>query len=217
MDRLFREYSKKSKGRVKDLAGIPNWPYMDSLCLHDVTTENVQQLISTVLERGYSIQTATHIRNVIRTVFLHAKQTRSFDGENPAESVKLPDMARKEAHALTLDQLKCVIQSMQHPEREIALIAILTKMSIAEICGLQWKYVNLSGAKRVVDRDWLAPRTIAIRNQSCRGEFALVTPSRRRSIPLPELLLSVLSDLTACGASLDSRVREGVALTVMNR
>jgi integrase len=192
VDRAFQVNSQGSRSRLRRLE---DWPYMDSMPLKDVTREHVQQLISTALERGYSIQTATHIRNVIRTLFTHAKNARCFNGENPATFVLLPGMARKQPHSLTLDELKSVIQLMRYPEREIALLAILTKMSVAEICGLQWKYVNLSDARRIVDGDWLPARTIAIRKQSYRGEFGFVMTSRQRNVAMPELLCCVLSDL----------------------
>jgi integrase len=68
-------------------------------------------------------------------------------------------------------------------------------MSVAEICGLQWKYVNLSDVRRMVDGDWLPPRTIAVRNQSYRGEFGLVMSNRQRVVAIPDLLCSVLTDL----------------------
>jgi integrase len=192
VDRAFQVNSEHLRCRLRN---SPDWPYMDSMSLNDVTTEKIQHLISTALQRGYSIQTATHIRNVIRTLFTYAKQVGCCRGENPAIPVSLPGMARKKAHALTLDELKQVIQLMRYPEREIALLAILTRMSVAEICGLQWKYLNLSDTRRVVDGEWLAPRTIAVRKQSYRGEFGLVMASRQRVVAMPELLCSVLSEL----------------------
>jgi len=192
VDRAFRLNSEHLKCKLRKLA---DWPYMDSISLNDVTTEKIQDLISTALQRGYSIQTATHIRNVIRTLFTYAKQVGCFRGENPAIAVILPGMARKKAHVLTLDELKRVIQLMRYPEREIALLAILTRMSVAEICGLQWKYLNLSDTRRVVDGEWLAPRTIAVRKQSYRGEFGVVMASRQRVVAMPELLCSVLGEL----------------------
>src|SRR5206468_7729101 len=117
------------------------------------------------------VQTATHIRNVIRTMFAHATRTHFFFGENPTQSVTLPRMVRKPAHVLTADELKRILQVARYPEKEIALMATLTRMSIAEICGLQWKYVNPSELRRPMDGDWLEARTIAVRMQSCRGEF----------------------------------------------
>jgi integrase len=192
VDRAFQIGFESSRVRLRR---FPNWPYIDSLPLQNVTREHVQQLVSTALSGGYSIQTVTHIRNVVRAIFAHAKNVSSFSGENPARSVSLPEMARKQTHALTLDELKRVIQLMRYPEREVALFAIFTRMSVAEICGLQWKYVNLSDVRRMVDGDWLPPRTIAVRNQSYRGEFGLVMSNRQRTVAIPDLLCSVITDL----------------------
>ena len=192
VDRAFRVDEEKSKVKLRAIEG---WPYLDAMRLSDVRPDQIQQIIARALERGYSTQTATHIRNVIRTVFSHANKVRCFVGENPAASVILPGMARKEAHALTLDQLKQVILVMRYPERQVALLGILTEMSVAEICGLQWKCVNLSDVRHMIDGEWIPPRTIAVRKQSYRGEFSAVLGSRNRDLPVPDLLGSILQSL----------------------
>jgi integrase len=194
VDRLFAVDVTRPRNRLTE---IPGWPYMDSTRLRDVTTSMIQHVISTALGQGYSVQTVTHIRNVIRAIFAYAREIGIIDTENPAESVRLPGMMRKEPHSLTLEQLKRVIQLMRSPEREIALLALLTKMSVAEICGLQWKYVNLSDNRRIVDGNWLPARTISIRKQSYRGKFSPVLPNRQRSVAMPELICSVFGDLCA--------------------
>jgi integrase len=168
---------------------------MDSLRLSEVNQESIERLIAASLKAGYSTQTATHIRNVIRTIFSQAIRSGSFHGANPATYVKLPAMSRRETHALTLTQLKQVMQLMRYPEKEIALIALLTEMSVAEICGLQWKYVNLSNESHLAGEDTIPPRTIAVRKQSYRSEFGPVVGTRKRFIPLPELLYSILQQL----------------------
>jgi integrase len=190
--RAFGVNSGKSSVRLK---AIPGWPYMDYLRLRDVNQESIQRLIAAALKAGYSTQTATHIRNVIRTIFAQAIRSGSFDGENPATHVKLPAMSRRETHALTLTQLKQVMQWMRYPEKEIALFALLADMNVAEICGLQWKYVNLSNESHIIGEDPIPPRTIAVRKQSYRGEFGPVVRTRNRFIPLPELLYSILQQL----------------------
>jgi site-specific recombinase XerC len=190
--RAFRAKAGKSSAKLKV---IPGWPYMDSLRLSDVNQENIQSLIAAALMAGYSTQTATHIRNVIRTLFSQAIRSGAFDGANPATYVKLPAMSRRETHALTLTQLKQVMQWMRYPEKEIALFALLADMNVAEICGLQWKYVNLSNESHILDEDSIPPRTIAVRKQSYRSEFGPVVGTRKRFIPIPELLHSILQQL----------------------
>jgi integrase len=104
-------------------------------------------------------------------------------------------MTRKIAHALSLAQLKDVMRAMRHPEREITLFSMLTGMSIAEICRLQWKYVNVSNACRLFDEKIKSPKTIAIRTQCYRGELSVVSGSRRRCVRVTYLLYMVLRDL----------------------
>jgi integrase len=187
-----------SPGRTKNkLTAVPDWPYLDSLQMCEINAEIIQNLTSTAMKRGYSTQTAMHIRNVIRSVFSHAIRTGCYSGPNPATLVTLPSMTRKEPHALSLAQLKDVMNAMRHPEKNIAAFALLTELSVAEICGLQWKYLNLSHTNRLVEEEFVPPRTIAVRLQSYRGEFGAVPESRRRLVRVPEPLFSLLRDLKA--------------------
>jgi integrase len=194
VDRAFRVKAKADPSKVRNHA-IPGWPYLDILLLGDVKPEDIQLLISTALRNGYSAQTAIHIRNVLRAVFSYAQMLNYFNGKNPATLSVPPGIARKEAHVLTLAQLVQVLKLMHYPEREIALFATLTGMSVAEICGLQWKCLNLSDLRRLLDGEWIPARAIAIRNQSYRGEFAQVRENRKRFLFIPEVLTSRLQVL----------------------
>ena len=68
-------------------------------------------------------------------------------------------------------------------------------MSLAEICGLQWKYLNLSNVGKLLEGEFVPPKAIAVRKQSCRGEFGDVLGARRRLVRIPDLLCSILRDL----------------------
>jgi hypothetical protein len=178
---------------------IASWPYMDTLRLCDIKEETVQHIMSTALESGYSLQTATHIRNVVRAIYSHAIRTCSYTGSNPAAVVSLPAVFHVSEHVLTLAQLKEVMALMRFPESVIALFALLTEMSMGEISGLQWQYVNLSSDAQPVGDDWIPAKTIAVRYQWYRGELRLVTRNRRRFVSVPGLLCSILCDLRRRG------------------
>ncbi len=194
VDRVFHVGAGNSKTRLK---AVPNWPYLDNVRICDARPDDVQRLISAALARGYSAQTVTHIRNVVGGIFAHAKKKHWFTGENPASLVTLPKMIRKEAHALTLAQVKEVLGVMRYPEREMVLIAILTGMNVAEIRGLQWKRVNLTEAWSITDTEPIPPRTIAVRKQWRRDELLSVGPKgRNRNLPIPEALSPVLLELS---------------------
>jgi len=54
---------------------------------------------------------------------------------------------------------------MQYPEREIALIAIYTGLTIIDICNLQWKHVNLDLYATIVNGEPIPPLSLAIRKE----------------------------------------------------
>lgn len=177
------------------LGEIPGWPYLDDLNLNEVTAETIQHLISAAMRKGYSTQMAAHIRNVVCAIFAHAIKSGSVTGSNPAIAVVLPTMARKNAHTLTLSQLKQVMHWMRYPEREISLFVLLTNLNVCEICGLRWKYLNLSADRHLADGHRIPPRSIAVWNQSYRGEFGPVLEKRKRFISIPDVLFPTLNDL----------------------
>ena len=109
--------------------------------------------------------------------------------------VTLPAIAHKQAQTLSPAQLKTLLLAMRYPEREIALFTVLTEMSLAEICGLQWKYTNRSDLSRLIDGEITPPKTIAVRKQSYRGEFGDVPPGRNRFVRMPDVLASILANL----------------------
>jgi integrase len=188
----FGIHSRKKKPGAKS---APDWPYLGSLPLRLIDQTAVQFLISTALKAEYSTQTVIHIRNVIRSIFICALKTNHFAGNNPAAHIAVPAIARRNPRSLTVSQLAPTMQMMRYPERPIAAFAVLTGMNISEICGLQWKYLNLTTHARGLDSELLPARMMAVRYQSYRGEFRPVINSRKRIIFLPDALFSLCCDL----------------------
>jgi integrase len=194
-EQVARAFATNLEKTNNKLTAVPGWPYIGSLRLCDIDAETIQLLTTTALKHGYSTQTATHIRNVIRLIFSHAIRTGCYIGNNPANLVTLPIMTRKKAHTLSIYQLQQVMQAMRYPEKEITFFLLLTEMRVAEICGLQWKYINDSNVSRLLEEEEsVPPRTIAIRYQCYRGELS-VSRSRRKLVSAPHLLCLVLRDL----------------------
>ncbi len=192
--------STESSSRAK-MQPKAEWPYISEVRLREACPEHVQRLITAALNGGYSSQTIRHIRNVVGAIFSHALRTRHYAGDNPAALVVLPGMKRRESHALSLEQTLKVLEQMQYPEREVTLFAILTSMNIAEICGLQWKFVNLTEHHLSREGQSIPPRSILVRNQWYRGELCAVPAGRRKSIPIPQLLFTVLHTLSRTKSS----------------
>jgi len=154
VDRICHAGHEKSKARLK---AIPDWPYLGDLRIEDCGPEHVQRLISAAHAQGYSAQTVMHIRNVVSTIFSYAKKLHHYDRDNPAKAAILPERPQSNPHLLTLTQAQEVLRAMRYPEKEMTLIAMLTRMNVAEICGLQWKHVNLTGASSIVNGEAIPP------------------------------------------------------------
>lgn len=195
-DYVNRIFGVDAEGSRSKLKANPNWPYLDQVRLRDIQSEDVQRLVSVALAAGYSTQTAKHIRNVVSAIISHAIKHGYFLGGNPAIVVAPPGMQRKTPHTLTLGQTVKVLGGMRYPEWEMTLIAILTGMNIAEICGLQWKYVNLSDHDVNREGELIPARSIAVRKQWYRGELSTVPEGRRKDVPVPQLLRSVFLRLS---------------------
>jgi integrase len=194
-EEVDRAFHVVPKGSRKLLKPIPDWPYLSTVRLCDVHPEHVHRLTSAALARGYSVQTVKHIRNVVSAVFSHAKRELCFMGENPAALIKLPELHRKQAHALSLDQAKEALKAMQYPEKELIMLAAFTGMTPAEICGLQWKWVNLSDVECNADGTSIQPKTIVVARQWHHGLLEDVKDNHQRSLPIPEPLLQILINL----------------------
>ena len=191
--RAFHVEANHSKAKLKS---CPDWPYLGSVRLSDAQPWHVQGLISAALARGYSTQTVKHIRSVVSAIFSHAIEKHCYEGDNPATLVTLPEMIRKQAHVITPPQAQEVLSSMRYPEKEMTLLAVLTGMNVAEICGLQWKCLNLTSAERQTQEGPIPPRTIAVRKHLYRGELANVAKNRMRNLRIPKPLVSILTHLS---------------------
>ena len=192
VDRVFRSNLNKSRKRLE---AVPNWPYLSDVRLCDAGPDQVHRLLSAAKERGYSIQTVNHIRNVLSAIFMFAKQERCFMGDNPVSLAVFSETARSGAPGLAFSEAKTALHLMKHPEKEIMLMAVLVDINLSEICGLQWKRVNLTGAELVTDGVRIQPRTIAVRKQWYRDKLGDVSRSRIRNLPISPLLLQILSKL----------------------
>ena len=173
---------------------VAHRPYMDSIPLEAITAGMIEDLMSEYLRLGYAGQTVAHIRSILRSIFRFAHTCGCHSGPNPATKVPVPDINRKHRHVLALEDLERLIPLMRYPEREIALITLMTGLQVTEVCGLQWKNVNISNTARLVDGDFMPPQTLAIRSQSYRGTLGPVSQRRREIVSFGGLLNAVLRD-----------------------
>lgn len=193
------EVRKRSRKKVNGVspADPKRLHGIGDLRLRDVTTEDCQRLIFAAVTRGYSIQYATHIRNVISAIFTHAESKDWFSGRNPAKRVNLPEMQRKESHALTFGQAAGLVALLDATTKAMVFCAVLTSMNVAEVLGLRWKRINLTEMWASVDGESLPPMHIAVREHWYLGQYGSLKTrtTRRRNVPIPPELAAVLRPL----------------------
>ena len=169
--------------------------------LRDVTNDDIQDLVRKRVEAGYSTQTVTHIRNVVSAVFNHAKLKRAYVGDNPVVGVRMPEMQRRESHALTFEQGARLLKELPSPVAEMSLVSMTCSLNVAELLGLRWRRVNLTGEPVVMGSEILQPFTLAVRENCYRGKFGSVkAKSRRRNVPLGTSVVSALLEIRSRSA-----------------
>ena len=135
-------------------------PALGEMRLRDVTLDDVQRLVRLKVEAGLSIQTARHIKNVISSIFSHARKRRAFHGDNPADGVTMPEMERKQPHAMTFEQARALLEALPTPAKEMALLSITTSLNVAEMLALRWRWVNLGDEPVTVERKSCRPERL---------------------------------------------------------
>lgn len=213
-------FNRKGVKMVRDDHGKLRWPDANMHRLfgiggkrmRDIGHEDVQRLVSEAIQRGYSTQRARHIKTCVSAIFSFAEEVRWFNGRNPAKFVRLPEMTTKPVRVLSFAELTALLESLKPMARAMVLCASLTSMNIAEVCGLRWKRVNLSGEPVIMDGESLPAHHAAIREQWYLRQWGTVKEAaRRRNLPLPSLLVSALTELRAAQRpkSLDNPVFAG--------
>lgn len=110
----------------------------------------------------------------------------------------MPEMCRKEAHALSFQMGSDLLMALPPTARAMALLSMTTSLNVAEMLGLRWKRVNLTDAIAIVGADVMTPRSLAVRENYYRGQFGSVkAKSRRRDVPLSGSVVGALLELKA--------------------
>jgi integrase len=171
-------------------------PELGTFQLSEITFDLVQNLVQKMLDGGYAVQTAKHVRQITNCVFKHAVRTGHFQGPIPTSGIRFPAMVCRERRALTIDQAKQVLQVLKKPYRQMALISMTTSMNLAELCALRWKRVNLTGESILSEGEVIPPHSVAVRESYYEGSFGPPkTHNRKRFIPLTQAGVTALETL----------------------
>jgi integrase len=186
VETIFARYGRATRTRMK---ASPGWPYLDDVRICDLNSNHIRELTSSAISHGYAPQTVKHIRNVIGAIVSHAQKERIFSGDNPVTGVKLPAIARTTPPNLTIRETRGILELMQYPERDIALISITTGMSVSEVCGLQWKHLNLSNSPVYLEGEIIPPRSMLIRRPATASAGTGLPYNRPRTMEIPDAMI----------------------------
>jgi len=172
--------------------------------LRDIRRDDIQSFL---LEKAKTLspQTVKHIRNVLHSIFKHAKRLEFFVGEYPTEFVEIPSVEKNPRHELDREQAYRLIArapaaGVYHWMRVLLLLLTSLGLRIGEACGLRWKRLNLTGETVMIDGEPVPPYYLTVReNYIWRTggprHAPLKSRKSRRNIPLPPELVAILIEL----------------------
>jgi integrase len=163
--------------------------------LRDIDTQRIQNLCRSLLASGKSVKTVVHVKNAMSAIFTHAKAERFFAGDNPAQFVKLPEVAAPERYAYSFSEAYTLLERLAErsrvKERIMAVLSMTTSLNIAEMCGLRWKRLNLSEGVVQSAGETIPPFSLIVREDFYRGKWGTTkTKTRRRTVGIPNELIA---------------------------
>jgi integrase len=108
----------------------------------------------------------------------------------------------KEKRALSIEEAQAVLERLEDPLRTMVLMSLTTSLNVAELCGLKWRYVNMSDKPLLLDGEIIPPWSFAVRKNFYKGklENSPKTRKRNRTQPIPLTLQAALAGLRAASA-----------------
>lgn len=155
-----------------------------SFKLEELVSESAQAWVNAMNQDGYAASTIRKAFNLLKAA-MNCAEDAGCIARNPLGAVKLPKITKKEPNALNPAQRARLVSFLDaaYPSAENLgiRIALFTGMREGEVCGLQWKNVDLK------------TRTIGVRTTIGRdgGKTYVKEPKTggsRRDIPITESL-----------------------------
>ena len=170
------------------------------LQLRQVRPSHVLDLMARLRAQGLSGAWQKHVFGAVRRIFRHAKAVGAYSGDVPTEYLPAPKVDSKPRGALSVEQVRGVLEILEPPYRQFALLLTLTGLRAGEALGLKWPAVNTTDKPRVVDGVYLPPRSFALVGQWTRGAWVDRLKSRGRApevLPLPTMAAEAIEEWRA--------------------
>ncbi|MGB0455048.1 MAG: tyrosine-type recombinase/integrase [Bacteriovoracaceae bacterium] len=149
---FWKEWSEKS--RVNCKAG---WklsqeqmyrdyiaPFIGELTLRSVNGVHVLEVINHAKSLGRSRQTLLHVYNLMNKMFSDALEDYEYIHRNPVKKSFRPQLIKKEAVSLTIDEIKELLLYVKGKKYGLAIwVQLFCGLRVGELQVLKWKSVDL--------------------------------------------------------------------------
>jgi integrase len=157
-------------------------PMLSRERMRNISTLDLDRLMTQLERQCYSWQTRVHVRNVISKMYTTARKWKWLM-DNPAKWVNVGQrkIVRKQ-RALSVEEVQLLAENLEEPARTVFVLAVTTGVRIGELLGLQVEDLDLSRG------------IIKVQRSVSRGQVDLTkTESSTRQVPTPPVLLEVLT------------------------
>jgi len=164
------------------------------LRLREFRTVDTSRLLRAIAkEKDLTKTTLQHIKSVLSTTFIYAKNEGAFDGANPVDGVLIPRHAREpgETHAYDLGQVLQILDLLPLLAKSLVATAAFAGLRHGELRGLEW--TDYTGSELTINRSiWMSvvnlPKTRASRDSvPVIPALAQILDEYRRSMANPEV------------------------------
>lgn len=133
-------------------------PVIGTIRLSKLTAGHLDQLYSSLRERGLAPATIRQVHAIIRAA-LHQAVRWGLVARNVASLASAPPLPQREQHPPTADEVLALIRAAEDLDSMFGLYVRLvaaTGMRRGEACGLRWTDIDLDSGRVIVQRSHLA-------------------------------------------------------------
>lgn len=201
---IFEEWYKSISHRVKE-STLANYrtkaithilPAFGQVIVTQLSSDDIYSFIDQKRKSGLSNRYITDIIVLMKSVFKYA--VRIYHIYNPIDGITLPKKSRTEIKILDKNEqinLEEYISKNRNSTTLGITLAMTTGLRIGELCALQWKDIDIE--KRILTVRKTVQR-IQLHEIGPKTKLIITEPksdSSKRVIPIPEAVISWLSDM----------------------